>query len=91
MTLCSSIMARKRFKQPVGFRLPPSVVELLEDFSSQMGWTKTDTIAVALDHFARDVSVGDRVKALGVYKGRLAAAEREKPPKAVTAKPRASK
>lgn len=87
----SMAMPEKRYKSAVNLRIPPSLEERLESFAFTMGWTKTDAVAVAIDHFLEEVPTEARLKALGAYRARVAAAEREKPPKPTTAKPRASK
>jgi len=84
-------MVEKRFKRAVNFRVPPSVEERLQAFCASMGWTKTETVAVALDHFMHEIAPDARLKALGAYRALVAAAEKAKPPKPTTARPRASK
>lgn len=84
-------MPEKRYKHAVSFRLPPSVEADLEALANAMGWTLTETVCIAIDNLAHEVPEAARLKALGAYRARVAAAEREKPPKPTTAKPRASK
>ena len=65
-------MPEKRSAKSVTFRLEPGLDDALEGFAGRLGWTKTEAINVALDHFMREVKGEDLLRALGAYRARLA-------------------